>query len=134
MNLIKLTEPNFIRDLLKRDNLYLTILGNIDINSWEPDLKTTSWFTHYFNNDPIGIIFFRDFAPNILAYHGGLFKEYRGKNSIQILSDCLEFVRKQVNCKFITTVSLNNRAALALDKKLNFKELATINDIVILGE
>ena len=140
INLVKLEDSLHIKTILFKDKLYKAILGNADFDAWEPNLKNTAWFLIQKNNCSIGVIFFTEVSYQLVSIHTGLYKAFRGNETPKIIKLCLDYIKRETNCSFLTTIPSKNKAALQLGKKLNFKIIKTIkngcvdDDLCLLAE
>jgi hypothetical protein len=140
IELVKLNNPNEVKTCLERDELYKNTLGITDLEEWDIDLLSTYYFLVKDNGVDVGVLVLREFSSNCLCFHGGAYKEHRGKETPRRLKESLQLIKDLLNCKFITTVSAYNKAALRVDKAIGF-EIKTIikdgcksGDLYILGE
>ncbi len=123
ITLSKIEYPDTIKSILMQDNLAKSILGkNINIFKWIPDLKSCAFFSVRLKNEIIGIFILQDMGDKVINFHGGLYKKYRGKNTVHYLKKTLKIVKKLLpEFQFITTVPVSNKLAIKLDEAAGFK-------------
>jgi hypothetical protein len=141
ITLQKLLNPEDIIQLLIVDNIYNDCFKSNDIYNEKIDFKHHLWFEVIKDNKSMGILWLTDFSHNCVTFHGGLFKEFRGPNTIEILIECLNQIKQKVpQLTLFTTVVQTNNKALKLMNKLNFKKIMTIpngagnTDLIVYGE
>lgn len=106
------------------------------------DLVQTMWYEVLDNRNKIGIFIIKHFAGHCLVFHGGLFNEFRHKNTVKFLHDCLELIKRNYpEVSLITTINDSNQIAVKLIEHLGFKLKMSIpkagkdkNDILVYGE
>lgn len=129
-----------IKILLARDNLYKNILGITDIREWIPDMVNVAWYLVLDHNDPVGVIYFKQLGDNCLSYHGGIYKDYRGKNSYLYLQEALRLIKEQTNMALITTFKDSNKLAKRINERIGMTFKTRIkhgykdSDMLIYGE
>lgn len=134
LQLQPIQDTNYIRDLLKRDNLYKGILGtDTDIETQHIDTTSTFWYQGVLEDKVIGIFIIQPFTKTIWNFHGGVFKEYRG-NTVSYLKQALAQVPSNYEIYFMTTVHKDNRLANRLHEKSGFVYKTTIGDTNIYAE
>lgn len=107
------------------DKVYKNLVGVNDLEVWTPDVVFTAWFyaidEDHNTREPLGIIVFKEWTNHVVCYHGAMYKKHRGSKTPAYLKECLEIVRKQLDCKFVTTVPESNLLARRLNKALGMK-------------
>lgn len=141
VTLSKIDSIEKIKQYLFKDRLYKHILGEtIDIGTWNPNLSNAMFFKVMKDSEIIGIFILKEFTSNCVSFHGGLYKYFRGRYTVEVLQEILEDLRKTLNCTFITTICSTNIGAQKIVTNAGFK-LKTIikngstnGDILLFGE
>lgn len=138
-SLYRINSSSDIKNFLRKDNLYHSILQVSDLDKWIPDTIFTAWFIFQIENKKAGIIAIKEFSSNCVEFHGGLLEHYRNKDTINMLKYCLTTLRIK-DSTYVTKVPESNKKCLAMLKKYGFKELTIIknayktDNLVLLGE
>lgn len=138
VRLEQITDQEQIRAALKKDDIYLGCyqaprLNNI-IDNIRFDTTTSVWFKvfdEYGNN--IGLLLIKSFCGSAHIFHGGIYKEFRGKKSPEYVREALQILKNQYPVTFITTVLESNKAANKLVTKMMYTKiwsLPILNDYV----
>lgn len=127
MKLIQLFEPHLIREALREDDLYKSILHIDSIDTWIPDTCICKWFVGFKDNEFLGVLLIDQKTDYLYGFHGGVYKPYRGQGT-EIVKEALEIVREQYHCKFMTTIPSNNTPAQGLVLRLGLTEIGRIKD------
>ena|ERR1700733_4060007 len=126
----KINDPLYVKELLQRDSLYQDIWPTItDLTLMVPDMQSIAWFevTKYYAT--IGILFIKEHTDNCVYFHGGMFKEYRNINTVNILKDCLTQLHILLpGYVFATTINSKNIPAINLIKKIGCVHQGTIKN------
>lgn len=122
MILEQITQPEAIKDLILKDELYKNILGLDSLDNFSPDLVHSVWFKVIENNNLIGIALITPFCANCITFHGGIYKEHRGQFSGARLQICLDYI-KSLYPKYVILMPVNssNIPAQKLVAKSKFK-------------
>lgn len=130
MKIIKLNEPEYIKDLLARDTLYKDFWPNMDnFELMYPDMTYTAWFELTKGYATLGVMYLKEHTDNCVYFHGGLFKDYRNKNTPKILKECLSYFHSILpGYVFATTVNSNNTKVIRLLKAIGCVHQATIKN------
>lgn len=133
ISLIPIFDIDELKTLFNKDDLYKSVLGTDTLDNWTPDVQNILWFKAINNNKTIGVIFFRVICSNCLAFHAGVYKEFRGVNSSGYLKECLNIVRKDSNMSFVTMLNSNQLAAKKAVEAAGFIYKTTIKNGYIDG-
>ncbi len=117
-----------IKKALTRDNIYLQCTSITDLYSHPVDLIGTLWFEVKSNNIVIGFVFIKSFTGSYIAFHGGLYKEFRGKKTSQILKEILNIITSW-GLNLIIPIKKSNKQAIHLIHQLKYKQIASIPDL-----
>lgn len=128
INLVKLEDKELIQTALIKDELYKAMVGAYFNNDFDPQIKNTAWFLSLESGKVKGLSYITGFTSNCVCYHGGIYKEFRGKDSLRIFLETLAQVRKIVNKKIIFTISSHNKQAQGMAKKAGYIYKTTIQD------
>jgi RimJ/RimL family protein N-acetyltransferase len=128
MSLLPITDEASIIALLQKDELYKQLLNEEDVNNLSVDLKTQYWFIVVDDEiqEAIGMFLIIPFIGKCVSFHGGMYKEFRGRNTVQIVRQCLESIAPETDVVFMTTVKNTNKQAIALVEKLGLEYKGTI--------
>lgn len=126
--LVRLDNEEIIQTALLKDELYKQMVGAYFNGSFDPQMKNTAWFLAMENNVAVGLIYITGFTSNCVCYHGGIYKEFRGKDSVRIFLESLIEIKKLLKKKIIFTISPNNPKAIAMAKKAGYIYKTTIED------
>lgn len=130
INLCRITNESAINSYLIRDNLYRQIIGIDQIN----DIKLFSneaLLVATKDNKEIGLVLLQDCGNGYVNFHAGLFKEFRHKNTLDILKKTIKTIKRLVYpLHLMTSVPEENVAAWKLDEKagFKFKKIMNINN------
>lgn len=136
----RLLDAEEVKRLVHKDVLYKTMLEIGTLEGYVPDLHVSAWFLVSRDGIEVGIMIAKPFGTNCINFHGGVFKEFRGQETPELVRECLEILRKQFNGVFMTTVNEHNTASIKLVKKLGMIEKTRIvngyktGDLIIFGE
>lgn len=135
-----LFNPLDIIELLVKDEIYKDCFKSDDIYREHIDFKHHLWFQVIKDHKSIGIIWLTDFTHNCVTFHGGLFKEFRGPNTSDILKECLRQLQEaNTKIKYFSLALSTNKKAINLLEKIGFTPVMTIvngadnGDIIIYG-
>jgi hypothetical protein len=141
ISLIRLTDNIEIKYLLLKDNLYKGLLDPTVQADFSLDILNSSiLYKAIENNQVVGLFLIQEFMNNCLRFHAGVYKQFRHQKSHEYLKDCIELMRKEFNCTFMTTILKTNEPALKATMKAGFvikaelKNASKSGDVIILGE
>ncbi len=140
ISLTNITDPEIIKYLLFKDNLYKGI-GQVDTEiTLNPDIYNVNWYQIIVDDKLTGLIFVKLLVGNTMCFHGGAYKAHRGENSGRILKECLKQLRNIYKCTFVSTVPESNRLAANLLKKAGLIQKTIIingykkSNMILFGE
>lgn len=116
-----------VKRLLTKDNLYQGCYKTDDLYSENVFTGNQAWFVVKENNKEIGILLLKQFSNLVCVPHGGLFKEFRGKETVRIIKEILDFIHRS-NFKTIITIPSKHKHVIKLMKKIKYEYKATIKD------
>lgn len=128
-----------IKRLLTIDNLYRDCYFTDDLYSESVILPAQLWFGIYKEQQCIGILLMKEFSNYCVCLHGGLFKEYRHKNTMSIIKQILTFT-KSLGLVPVITIPSKSIGIQRVMTKLGFTQSMTLkngclnDDLVIFGE
>jgi RimJ/RimL family protein N-acetyltransferase len=128
ITLVKLDSADDIKTALVKDEIHKQLVGAYFNKDFDPQLKNTLWFLAVENNRAVGIVYLTAFTNNCVCFHGGIYKEFRGADSLRIFLETLTEVKKVVTYKIIFTISSYNTKAKAIAKKAGYVYKTTIED------
>lgn len=142
MKLHILHDPVKIRQLLTKDNLFDSLSDKkVTIDKWMPDLKNQAWFKVDNEDKTIGVCMVQYIAGNVMNFHGGLYKDCRHKDTVNLTKQCLDVLKGLFKCKFIFTVPSDHLVMIKLAQKLGYTQSMRIkhgstnnHDLLIFGE
>lgn len=127
MSFHRITNKSVINSYFIKDDLYKSILcvasiTDIKIPKADAVLVVTK------NNEEIGLVLLQDLKNGYVNFHAGLFKEFRHKNTAQILKQTLKVIKRLVfPLHLVTTVPVLNIAAQKIDERAGFRYKRTVN-------
>jgi RimJ/RimL family protein N-acetyltransferase len=133
IKLQQITDIVLIKEYLLKDKLYKNIFPKDSID-WMLTSKTIRWYEVKKKDKTIGIFLTYPIAEDKHIFHGGIFKKYRGRDSIEILKECLNQLPSNYKTTFVTTTTINNIPAIKLLEKAGFSKLTQINNTFIFVE
>lgn len=133
LELIKISEVKELKKLLQKDNIYRNSLFRKTLDKWKPNLDTHIFFECKKGKKSLGVLFIHNMFDGI-AFHGGLYKRYRGRNTSKLLAGYLYLLKQLAYCPFYTTIAEDNIAAIKLVESVGFEKhgSATINKIPLI--
>ena len=141
LKLTLLKDPEYITAYIKRDHIYKQLLDVDNLSHFIPDFFRTAWIQLELGRVKIGVFVIQELNAHCIIFHGGVFKEYRHKESDQYLKDCLSQLRKFFpKSSFITTVPETNIVAQKLVekagmiKKCNLPSACKSGNLIIYSE
>ena len=128
ISLEHITDPTMIKCLVFKDTIYKTMIRCKDFTTWMPDTIGASWYLVSTDSKQIGIIVLKQLSDNCICFHGGMYKRYRGPQTVFYLQDCLKLIKERTGCVLITTQHENSKLARRLVQHIGFKLKTTINN------
>lgn len=128
INLVKLEDKELIQTALAKDEIYKQVAGAYIDPDFDPQLKNTSWYLGIRDGQVIGLCYLTVFTSNCICFHCGLYKEFRGKDTVQILKETIKAVKKITPQTIIFTIASNNDAAKKVAIKAGYIYKTTIKN------
>lgn len=134
--LVLICDVERIKALLSKQNLYKGIMNNTyHPDTHNPKTDTVAWYMCVNKQNKIEGLLAVERKEDKLYFHGGIYKEFRGKDSYLRLRKLLDKVKFIYEAKELyTTSDKNNKLAQIIIKKCNFKETHTDNNIIYYKE
>ncbi len=121
-----LNNTDKFKPAIMKDDLYKSI--SPELNLEKVDFCNTLYFlANNENNQSLGILILQPFSPNCLQFHGGVYKEFRGRGRLYI-KEVIQIVKDAYNVQLVSTTYESNRPARNILKKLGFIEKTIIYD------
>lgn len=116
-----LTDINKILELLKQEDMCHIVGLPLIPDDYIPNTSKVSWVEALNDDVPTGLVMLRPLHLHIVEFHGGILKEFRHKNSYQLISETLEELRKILKCKFVTTFPEHHIPILKFVKHMKYE-------------
>ncbi len=122
ISLHHITDTNTIINLLKKDDVYKSVLGINIIDLWKLDLKTEAVFAGMEDDKLIGVAFLQDTNSGYVEVHIGLYKEFRNQKSVYYMKKVLKLLKRiTYPLHILCPVEINNIAAWTICEKAGMK-------------
>lgn len=127
IKLIKLKDIKEVKPALLRDSLYKSFMLD-EVSLDYLDTIIHEWYIGFENHIPVGLFMINYFSSNCVEFHGGMYKEHRGKETPKRLRQAINILKEEKKCKFITKHPASNSLATKVVEKAGFKLSLTIPD------
>lgn len=130
MILVQHNEPESLKTLLIKDEMYKTLGNCSSEDQIQFDFNTQDW---YLMIDPdkeaiLGLVIITPFVGLVRCYHVGIYKEFRYLNSIELIKESIKILTHENSIKFIMPVKDTNTAAIKGCHKLGLKLKTSISN------
>lgn len=125
--IIRATNSESITKLLNLENLWDDMLEDGNIKEVSSDKNT--WYLAILteNLKPAGVAIAQWLGNNLITWHFGLFKKYRGPDSVKYGFEVKNFINTlKSDIKHITIIPEYKESAIKYAQKLGFKEKTRI--------
>lgn len=127
IKLRKINNLDDIKTLLTKDALYKEILGKDTIEDIDISPETISFMTVSDKGELVGIIAMHIMPNKQVAFHCGLYKEFRGKESTRYCNQSLKILKRIVYpLHIIALIPEHNKQCVAAINKTKFKYKKTL--------
>lgn len=124
----RLTDIDSIKEIVKKDNLYKSVLNIDDLEEWIPE-PTYGWYAGYEHDELVGFLLLVKESKNSMSFHAGLYKEYRGVGSEYLSKIIAQMHVNLPNYQLWTKTLENNKAAIKCLEQNNFEKTGYIPNV-----
>lgn len=136
IQLVPILNKQDIKFWLFHDNLAKSIIQTDDLSSWNPPTERVNYYllTNEGMN-PIGVFILESFNTNAFIFHAGLYKKYRGVNSMHWLREVLNNLKEMFpGKKFFTPIPTSNKPCISLVTKCGLIKKCVLPDASTEGD
>lgn len=117
-----------LKTLMAIDSLASEMALCDDIEFYDPDIFTCSWFKIIEDEEIIGLFVLQALTDRCASFHGGLYKTFRHQHTAKILHRCLDIIHNLLPYSLITYVNINNIPMIKVLEKTGLTRQMTIKN------